>query len=108
MAKKKVAAKSKRICNTTVGRLIKKAIQFEGTDDLEDHVTGAAVQAIKSWGASHGVNLNDEDALSALVILFVTEKTDVFYGGDELPEILSAAQWKKHLAEMNKQCKLAK
>jgi hypothetical protein len=52
--------------------------------------------------------LNEEDALSALVILFHIEKTDVFYGGDELPTVLSAAQWKKHVAELSKEYGLAK
>ena len=105
VAKKKVAKKkkaSKLVCNAAVGRLIKKAMQFEDDDDLEDHVTGAAVRAIQTWGVSHGVKLNEEDALFALVILFELQKTDVFYGGNELPKVLSAAEWKKHVAELAK------
>lgn len=99
MAKKK--APQKKVCSPKVGKVIDKARQFEEKDDLEDYVTGAAVHAVQGWAIKHKVIINEDEALYAFLALFNCDKSDVFIGEEEV-EVLTAAAWKKRVAEVNK------
>lgn len=93
------------LCNQKVWEFIQKARELnydsdEGGDPLNDYITGEVVRLFQWWAIKHGIHeVTESDAVTAFVMLFNVEETEIMAGETD-PTVLNSDEWTKHCEKM--------